>query len=383
MQSSQLLTAIVSVLLLALCSARCFPSTGVTAGIFLGPRRQLSGKAMCFRGGSDIDVVVGSNKPPPSHQDHKHGDDGGPCDEEALAVVWSRHRKWSQAATKQKRKLHFYQVSHLSLIAAGAFSQTLATRLAATPYGWPISLFGGGCIGAAALITSNFLTKERKSNWVRCRATSEAIKAEVFLFRAGVSPYDDGAPVQILVDRIADISEKAKDLKVLYIMTTDDKKKAPPILDRTGYIQLRLDHQIENFYIATARKQAKKSTTLKTCQHIMSAGSAAIGLVAGSTGGAMAAAGKDTVVFSNLASKIGIWGPTLATASAAFGAHIAATKYDDEVMEWTTAAQRLENLYLRLPKATGPGSPEWNAFVVKCEEIISSNTKEWAAPKAI
>jgi hypothetical protein len=338
---------------------------------------------MCFRGGSDIDVVVDANKPKPPHQDHKHGDDGGPCDEEALAVVWSRHRKWSQAATKQKNSLHFYQVSHLSLIAAGAFSQTLATRLAATPYGWPISLLGGGCIGAAALITSNFLTKERKSNWVRCRATSEAIKAEVFLFRACVSPYDGDTPVQSLVDRIADISEKAKDLKVLYIMATDDKKKAPPILDRMGYIQLRLNHQIENFYIATARKQAKKSTALKTCQHIMSAGSAAIGLFAGSTGGAMAASGGSSAVFSNLASRVGIWGPTLATASAAFGAHIAATKYDDEVMEWTTAAQRLENLYLRLPKATGPGSPEWNEFVLKCEAVISSNTKEWAAPKAI
>jgi hypothetical protein len=381
MQSSQLFAAIISVLLLALCSARCFPSTGVTAGIFLRPRRQLCGKAMCFRGGSNIDVDVDATPPPP-HQEPNHEDDVGACDEEALAVVWSRHRKWSQAATKQKNSMQFYQGCHVSLLATGAFSQTLATRLTATTYGWAVSLLGGGCIGAAALISSNFLTKERKSNWVRCRATSEAIKAEVFLFRAGVSPYDDNTPVQFLVNRIADISDKSKDLKILYIMMTDDEKKAPPILDRTGYIKLRLEHQIEKFYIATARKQAKKASILKACEHILSAGSAAIGLVAGSTGGAMVASGGSSAVFSNLASRVGIWGPTLATASAAVGVHIAATRYDDEVMEWTTAAQRLENLYLRLPKATGPGSPEWNEFVLNCEAVISSNTKQWAKPKA-
>jgi hypothetical protein len=381
MQSSQLFAAIISVLLLALCSARCRPSTGITAGIFLRPRRQLSGKEiMRFRGGSDTDVVVDATR------EHDHGHKVGACEEDALTVVWNRHRRWSQAATKQKKTIQWNQAFHLSLMVAGAFSQTLAAGLASTSatYGWAIALMGGVCVGAAPIISNIFLTKERKRNWVRCRATSEAIKAEVFLFRAGVPPYDDKeTPVQILVNRIADISERAKDLKLFYIMTTSDEKKPPPIMDRIGYIKLRLEPQIENFYLATARKQAKKSTILKTCQHILSSGSAAIGLVAGSTGGATATAGGSAAVLTNLASKIGIWGAFLATASAAFGTHIAATKYDDEVMEWTTAAQSLENLYIRLPKAVGPGSPEWNDFVLNCEAVISSNTKQWAAPKAV
>jgi hypothetical protein len=380
MQSSQLFAAIISVLLLTLCSARCFPSTGDTAGIFLRPRRQLSGKAMCFRGGSDIDAVVDATRPPP-HPEHDHEHEVGACEEEVLTVVWGRHRKWSQAASKQKKTLQWYQACELGLIATGAFSQTLAIRLASTKYGWAISLMGGGCVAAAGLIKTNFLTKEGKANWVRCRATSEALKAEVFLYRAGVFPYDVNAPVQILVDRVADISEDAKDLKVLYIMMTDDKKKPPPMLDRSGYIKHRLSPQIENFYLATAKKQAKKSSMLTTCQYFLYSASAAIGLYAGTAGGAAAAAEGGSAVFTTLASKVGIWALPLTTASGAFGTHIAAAKYDEEVVEWTTAAQRLENLYLRLPKATGPGSPEWNEFVMKCEAVISSNTKQWAAPK--
>jgi uncharacterized membrane protein (DUF485 family) len=343
---------------------------------------------MCFpRGGSDTDVVVDATRPPPPpHREHDHENEVGACEEEALTVVWNRHRRWSQAATKQKKTIQRNQAFHLSLIVAGAFSQTLAARLASTSAtnGWPFALMGGVFVGAAPILSNIYLTKERKRNWVRCRATSEAIKAEVFLFRARVSPYDDNeTPVQTLVNRIADISERAKDLKLFYIMTTSDKKEPPPILDRIGYIKLRLEPQIENFYLTRARKQAKKSTILKTCEHILSAGSAAIGLVAGSTGGATAATGGSPAVLTNLASKIGIWGAFFATASAAFGTHIAATNYDDEVMEWTTAATNLENLYIRLPKAVGPGSLEWNDFVLKCEAVMSSNTKQWAAPKAV
>ena len=345
MQSSQLFAAII--FLLTLGSAIFFASTGVTAGM---------------------------------EHEHEHGE--GACEKDALTVVWNRHRRWSQAATKQRKTFQWFQTCHLSLIVAGAFSQTLAARLASSPtsYGWAISLTGGGCLGAAALISNNVLTKERQSNWVRCRATSEAVKAEVFLFRAGVPPYDDKAPDQILVLRVADISERAKDLKLLYIMTTNDETKPPPILDRDGYIKRRLDTQIENFYLKMARNRAKKSAVLKKCQYILAFGSSAVGLVAGSTGGI---AGGGSAVFSHLASKVGIWGPAFATASAAFGTHIAAAKYDDEVMEWTNSAQLLENLYLRLPKVTGPGSPEWNEFVLKCEAVISSNTNQWASPKAV
>jgi hypothetical protein len=121
----------------------------------------------------------------------------------------------------------------------------------------------------------------------------------------------------------------------------------------------------------TTRNKAKQSSVLKKCQYILAFGSAAVGLVAGSTGGIT---GGGSAVFCDLASKVGIWGPAFATASAAFGTHIAAAKYDDEVMERTTAAQLLENFYLRLPKVTGPGSPEWNAFVLKCEAVCSGGS---------
>lgn len=318
----------------------------------------------------------GNTIPPPPAMVSKEGYDI----EEAVSTVWNRHRRWSIAAGRQKNKIQFYRACHLSFMVAGAVFQTLATRFSHTNYGWINSLAGGVCLGAAPFISNTFLSKESKSDWIRCRSTSERIKAEVYRFRAGVTPYDSNTPVQTLVNRVADISDSSKDLKLFYVMAIGDGKEVPPQLDRSTYIKYRLGTQIEGFYIPTARKLAKKSSMLNTCQGILAAGSAAIGLVAGSAGGAMSGVANQAgqTVASNLIKNVGMWGAALATAAAAFGTHIASTRYDDEVMEWSTAAQRLENLYLRLPKNVGPGSDEWSDFVLSCEEIIASNTKNWA-----
>jgi hypothetical protein len=331
------------------------------------------------------------------------------CEEDALALttVWERKCRWSRAADELKKTLNFYEKSHLSLIVSGAFLQTLAAYLASTSstYGWAVSLLGAGCVGAAPFISSHFLTEERYSDWISCRATSEAIKAEVFLFRAGVPPYDDKSAadtskVRVLFTKLADISEVVKDLDYLCVMPTplddnnpsspppkldrgDDKKPSkPPLkLDRGNYMKYRLDQQI-GFYSKKALATEKRSSNLKKCQYMTAAGSSAIGILASlSAGGAVdTTVGGDgcSSVFNNLQSNVGIWGAAFATASVAFGTYIKAGKYDEMVVEWRAVAQRLDNLFLRLPEAAGPGSQEWIDFVLKCEEMIASNTKKWA-----
>lgn len=264
---------------------------------------------------------------------------------------------------------------------SGAFFQTLAARFHTSHYGWLVALVGGGCLGAAPLISNTYLSKETKSDWIRSRATSEQIKAQVFLFRAGVPPYDVDDPVQTLVNRVADISEGAKDLRVEFVMTKTDGKKPPPALDRPGYLKYRLEPQIQGFYIRTARQQARKSELLKEFQAILAVGSSMIGIVAGSAGGAAAsvkAGAGGQAVFSHFARDIGIWGASLATAASSFGSFVESGKYDDQVVERSTAAQRLENLYLRLPNFVGPGSEDWTVFVLQCEEVIASTSKQWA-----
>lgn len=301
-------------------------------------------------------------------------------EEEVVHSVWTRHRRWSLAADRQRARIKFYQNLHLGCMVTGAFFQTLAVRYHTSQFGWLVALLGGGCLGAAPLISNTHLSKESKEDWIRCRAISKQIKAQVFQFQAGVPPYDVGNPAQALVNRVAEISEAAKDLRVFFVMTQADGKKPPPKLDRTGYMEQRVNTQMEGFY-EHARNKAKISSRLKGWQAALAAGSALIGIVSGSAGGAVASVshGKGSqAVFSKVSRSTGLWGVTLATAASAFGSHVASGKYDDQVVERSSAGQRLENLKLRLPKSVQAGSPEWTTFVLQCEEVIASNSKMWA-----
>lgn len=395
LNSSILLRWIVSSLLLGSSSARSgLPSGAGPAAVTLPRSQHNMRKVASIRGGSSEVMISYATAaetlrvpPPPPVTASELIPDFNTKNmaraEEAISTVWARHRRWSLAADRQQRKIHFYRNAYLGLVVAGAFFQTLAVRFHTNKYGWLIALIGGACLGAAPLLSNSCLSKETKSDWIRSRATSEQIKAQVFLFRAGVLPYDDTAddPVQALVNTVAEITEAAKDLKVEFVMTKPDGKKPPPPLDRSGYIKHRLDAQIDGFFIRTARNKATTSTQLRNCQGILAVASSLIGIIAGSAGGAAASvnAGEGgQVMFSHLVRNTGIWGATLATAASAFGSHAASGKYDDQALERSATAQRLENLYLRLPKSVGPGSPEWTAFVLQCEAVLASNRQYWA-----
>jgi len=290
----------------------------------------------------------------------------------AVNAVWKRHRRWSKVASHRKRKVRLARIQNLVFLVSGAGLHTVAMQI--KRYAWAIRLAGGACLAAAPLITHNYLSKEKISEWTRSRAISEGIKREVYTFCAGVAPYDGNSliAIQTLVDNVASISESAKDLAIYFAMVEADNVPPPPRLDQYEYIHHRIDKQIE-FYKKSAKLNAQKSVFLKRCKNTLAAGGALIGLLTGSVGGLAVEDGVENTFVRNG----GLWAPTLAGASAAFAAHIHETLYDSKAEEWTASAQHLENLYLRLPQNVKCESEEWSNFVLDSESVIAASTQNW------
>jgi len=297
----------------------------------------------------------------------------------AVDAVWKRHRRWSIVASRRRASVHRARVQSLFFLVAGASLQTIAVQT--DRYALVARITGAACLGAAPLLTSACLSKEKISEWTRSRTISESIKRQVFTFRAGVAPYDGdrGTAAQNLVDEVAGISDSARDLNIYYALTRADDVPSPPKLDRLGYIHHRIDKQIDGFYKTRARKQARTSAFLKVCRNTLAGAAATVGFVTGSKAavadvGAVSIVRKVATTFVN---RVGIWGPALTAASAAFAAHIHESHYDEQVNEFTYSAQHLENLYLCLPLETKPGTTEWSDFVLDCESVIASSTSAW------
>jgi hypothetical protein len=69
----------------------------------------------------------------------------------------------------------------------------------------------------------------------------------------------------------------------------------------------------------------------------------------------------------------------LTTISGAILAHIEASRYDYLIMTYRGAARRLRNELSAVPAPAALPSPEWSAFVERCESIIAQENGSWIA----
>lgn len=388
--SGRLLQLVTTSLLLTLCSARYeLPSSPLVSllrqqisssisesfPISLFKRQRASFRHTAFRGGSSstFEEFHIPNKDVPSPEVMLSPEETEEC--EVTQVVWNRHRRWSTVASNQKKRILFCRRASLALVVMGAGFNTLSFRV--PEIGWAFSFLGGACVAGAPILRRTYLDKEGTLKWVRSRAASERIKAEVYTFRAGVSPYDGDDALKILVNKAAEISEDVKDLNTYYALTKTDGKPPPPKLDREGYMKYRIDSQIDGFYKKVARKQARILRNLKYCEAVFAFGSMSIAFIKGFN--VPTASGASPNPLNALAEHIGLWGTACGTAAGGFATHLAASRIDEEIFEWLMSSQRLENEYLRLPKSVQPGSEEWTKFVLACEDIIAANTKQWGS----
>src|SRR5215831_2582798 len=117
-----------------------------------------------------------------------------------LDAPWSAYRTWSATSELLKKDLDRWRQRTLVLAIGGAILVAIGQQV--TPMGpkegtWAMIAKGPALLGSLAIALSAYFAREavsgsRVMDWVRARATAEALKSVTYLFRARVQPFDGG-----------------------------------------------------------------------------------------------------------------------------------------------------------------------------------------------
>mmetsp|Transcript_17632 Transcript_17632/g.24807 ORF Transcript_17632/g.24807 Transcript_17632/m.24807 type:complete len:346 (+) Transcript_17632:191-1228(+) len=332
--------------------------------------------------------------------------------EDKVQLLWDRYRRWNLVAKGSRADIERWRFIILLCTITGAVCTTLGTQLP-SDIAWILSLFGGILLGYVPRIKQNYTSPQRVDEMVRTRTVAEAIKAEIFLYRTGITPYDKPGAATILMNKIDTIDDGVQDLRHLYVMCPADGKPVPPTLTRTSYIDMRVKKQINGYFRREAHIMAKRGRRYALAAKGLSSLAAFVGLVVGSSGGIesggnMAVAqqqGQQIVVSDSTTSDMdagqgvimeqtgfmavisfmnkymGVWVAVLTTAAAAISTQMADAKPYETSALFSATAQHLEDVYLALDDKAVPGTTVWEEFVLECERTIAVQYKDWMTKK--
>ncbi|MFB7710171.1 DUF4231 domain-containing protein [Streptomyces sp. NPDC056105] len=280
-----------------------------------------------------------------------------------MQQVWDQQSIWSQSANKLKRSIETARSRALMLAVAAA---ALGTAAAQT-MDWNARL-GTALAFIAALaagmspILGHRAGPGRMSDWIRTRAVSEAFKGEVYTCLAGVGPYEDrDRGTALLAQRAGRFRSDAIDLVRHTTGITAEARTPPLVTDIHTYVDLRLRRQIDTYYRPKAALMHRKMELFGKVE-------LAFGAV-----GALLAAAAGTFSVGGLAA----WGGVVASISVAVTAHGIASRYAYQQLEFLRTAEELQQL-LNGCRPETPTSPEAaDAFVSKCEHVISIQNEAW------
>jgi hypothetical protein len=265
--------------------------------------------------------------------------------------LWDDHTAWSVTADRLKNSRVFWRSVALILTVAGAALQTLASAMSQPKS--PVGMAGFVFLAFVPFVTAKFLAPERTRKWLRARSISEAIKSEIFRYRAGGEPYTGQDALENLRRKVREIQSWGKELELERARAVAPPSQAPPPLDPDGYLQARIYQQIATYY----RPKARLETGF--------AGLAAL------LGAYASFAGSKAV---------GPWVAVLTTTGGSLSAHAAASRYDFQATTFFATARQLEDLTHDWQMSVKPvPSKEWSEFVRACEEVISAENRGWMA----
>mmetsp|Transcript_23328 Transcript_23328/g.54973 ORF Transcript_23328/g.54973 Transcript_23328/m.54973 type:complete len:475 (+) Transcript_23328:58-1482(+) len=296
--------------------------------------------------------------------------------ERIVQSQWQKHRRWARVAAYRKRVVRSARVSKLGLVSLGAVCQVAATQV--VHYKSAVSCIGGICIMLGTYIKNQVLTDEAVSQMVESFATSQAIRSEVYKFRANVTPYNNfvrkpDEALNLLRDRCNRISSSTNDHR--YDTTNHDKKPAPGWLTTADdYIAYRIEDMINRFYKREGKKLLRRYSTCHNIENVLLLLSAA-------------ASSSSTVQLPAFLDKIAKylcgWTGAATTVSTAFATHMSKGKFKEIAIQYYDAADELRDIRDSWPStALRAGSADWEKQVMKSEEVIYATIEEWAQSRS-
>jgi hypothetical protein len=290
----------------------------------------------------------------------------------ALENVWGEYRTWAATARQQRAEIASWRFRVLLLTILGAglgtLSQYLPTFSSVDTSAWlsPAGITGilsAMVIAFATYFSREILSPDRERRWIRARSVAEALKAEAYLFRTAVPPYDRAAAAVQLLERAKEIFTTAKDVEVVSLTPEQRREQLPQgSLTVPGYIAERVDEQINNFYRPRASEYQARITRLRTVILMLGVIAAILGAI-GASGWTAA------------------WVAVITTMIATLTAYIAAERYQYLIVSYQATARQLEMLKTSW---LAQGQPEADVakrheFLRDCEAAISIENQSWMA----
>lgn len=279
-------------------------------------------------------------------------------DTDALDRAWTEQRRWSLTAVRLRHRIARARLLALCLAIATAVVAVAAVQIAGVaPWaGRTLAAVGAVTAGVGTIVQRRVGTAQ-VSAWTRARSASEGVKSEVYRRLAGGHSYAAGDPDSTLAEQTGKVLDGVSDLQRHTLGITLDAKPTPDVHDVDTYVTQRVNDQIERYYRPRASAYERRVRRLRVAGDV--AGIVAVLL------GAVAAAFEVT--------SLAAWVPVVTTVGTALVAHIAASRYDHQIIEFLRTADQLEHLRdNRLRHSTSDAE-----FVDACEDVISIENQGW------
>ncbi|MFD7281617.1 DUF4231 domain-containing protein [Streptomyces sp. NPDC059862] len=270
---------------------------------------------------------------------------------------------WSQAAGQLKEQVVRARVTALALGVTAAALGTAASQTVTwnEAVGRTLAFAAAVAAGCAPLMGQRG-GPGRVSDWTRLRAVSEALKAELYMYLAGVGAYrGNESGSDLLRERARRFVADGGDLLRHTTGITAVERPVPEVRDVESYVEHRLRQQLEGYYRPRAAYMHRKVRLHERIEFALGALGAVMAAVAATWG----------------VEQIAAWVAVAASIGVAVTAHALAQRYAYQQLEFTRTGEELERLLERWSAEPEPAPEAADRFVAECEHVISVQNEAW------
>lgn len=256
----------------------------------------------------------------------------------------------------RRRVLSLALVVVAAVLGAAAIPVSRANEIGGRTCG----LLAGVALGLLPLVRIR-LGLETYEKWSRLRSVSEAIKAEVYTFLAGVDPYRGADRVLVLRLRGREVLARGDDLLGSVGRVERGLRPLPQVTDVASYLRVRVREQADGYYRRHAGGMARKAKLVRYAQGVLAVCAVVLGVVS-------------SAGYTEVAPWIGVIG----TVTGAVIAHSAAGRYAFLQLEYLRTAEQLARIVDEYHDAP-PTAERDDRLVADCEQVISFQNEAWMA----
>jgi SMODS and SLOG-associating 2TM effector domain 1/Protein of unknown function (DUF4231) len=280
-----------------------------------------------------------------------------------VASVWVDQSVWSQTADLLRARIDRLRIVMLGLAVTSAFLTTLAAEVAtlSTRVGQVLAVAAGIAVGSVPLIRAR-LGRDALSRWARARAVPEELKAEVYRFLAGVAPFRGADRQAVLADRTRRVRAEVNDLLVHTARVSPVPREVPAVRDVDTYVADRLLPQI-HWYRGKAERLASRLAWSRQVEAMLSV----LGVVLAS------------IAATRTVDAAAAWVAVVTTLTAALSAHVSASRWEYQLVEYLRTAGELGRLHKGRIGAGPSDEASADRFVEDCKHVVSIQNDGWMA----